>query len=592
MIKTLLKQVKQYKKESLLTPLFTALEVLMEVLIPFITASIIDKGIEQGNIGQVYFYGGLMLIMAFLSLLSGVLAGKYAAAASSGFACNLRDGMYENIQRFSFSNIDKYSTAGLVTRMTTDVTNVQNSYQMILRIAVRAPLMLVCSMAMCFLINVRLSLIFLAAIVVLAAALGLIMTRTTKIFDEVFRKYDDLNASVQENVSAIRVVKAFVREEHENNKFTRAAENLYRLFVKAEGLLALNNPVMMLVVYGCIISLSWFGAKFIVVGGLTTGELTSMFSYVMSVLMSLMMLSMIFVMVTMSAASGRRIAQVLDEKADLTNPENPLMSIPDGSISFSHVSFSYKHGSGEETLHDIDLQIRPGETIGIIGGTGSGKSSLVNLISRLYDVDKGVVRVGGNDVRRYDMEVLRDQVAVVLQKNVLFSGTILDNLRWGREDATREECREACRQACADEFIEQFPDQYETWIEQGGNNVSGGQKQRLCIARALLKKPKILILDDSTSAVDTATDAKIRESFVQKIPGTTKLVIAQRISSVQDADRILVLDDGRISGFDTHENLLKTNEIYCEIYETQMKGGGDFDQPSAAAETGKDGVRA
>lgn len=592
MIKTLLKQVKQYKKESLLTPLFTALEVLMEVLIPFITASIIDKGIEQGNIGQVYFYGGLMLIMAFLSLLSGVLAGKYAAAASSGFACNLRDGMYENIQRFSFSNIDKYSTAGLVTRMTTDVTNVQNSYQMILRIAVRAPLMLVCSMAMCFLINVRLSLIFLAAIVVLAAALGLIMTRTTKIFDEVFRKYDDLNASVQENVSAIRVVKAFVREEHENNKFTRAAENLYRLFVKAEGLLALNNPVMMLVVYGCIISLSWFGAKFIVVGGLTTGELTSMFSYVMSVLMSLMMLSMIFVMVTMSAASGRRIAQVLDEKADLTNPENPLMSIPDGSISFSHVSFSYKHGSGEETLHDIDLQIRPGETIGIIGGTGSGKSSLVNLISRLYDVDKGVVRVGGNDVRRYDMEVLRDQVAVVLQKNVLFSGTILDNLRWGREDATWEECREACRQACADEFIEQFPDQYETWIEQGGNNVSGGQKQRLCIARALLKKPKILILDDSTSAVDTATDAKIRESFVQKIPGITKLVIAQRISSVQDADRILVLDDGRISGFDTHENLLKTNEIYCEIYETQMKGGGDFDQPSAAAETGKDGVRA
>lgn len=592
MIKTLLKQVKQYKRESLLTPLFTALEVLLEVLIPFITASIIDKGIEQGNIGQVYFYGGLMLIIAFLSLLSGVLAGKYAAAASSGFACNLRDGMYENIQRFSFSNIDKYSTAGLVTRMTTDVTNVQNSYQMILRIAVRAPLMLVCSMAMCFFINGKLSLIFLAAIAVLAAALGLIMTRTTKIFDEVFRKYDDLNASVQENVSAIRVVKAFVREEHENNKFTRAAENLYRLFVKAEGLLALNNPVMMLVVYGCIISLSWFGAKFIVVGGLTTGELTSMFSYVMSVLMSLMMLSMIFVMVTMSAASGRRIAQVLDEKADLTNPENPLMSIPDGSISFSHVSFSYKHGSGEETLHDIDLQISPGETIGIIGGTGSGKSSLVNLISRLYDVDKGVVRVGGNDVRRYDMEVLRDQVAVILQKNVLFSGTILDNLRWGREDATREECREACRQACADEFIEQFPDQYETWIEQGGNNVSGGQKQRLCIARALLKKPKILILDDSTSAVDTATDAKIRESFVQKIPGTTKLVIAQRISSVQDADRILVLDDGRISGFDTHENLLRTNEIYCEIYETQMKGGGDFDQPSSAAETGKDGVKA
>ena len=589
MIKTLLKQVKQYKKESLLTPLFTALEVLMEVLIPFITASIIDKGIEQGNIGQVYFYGGLMLIMAFLSLLSGVLAGKYAAAASSGFACNLRDGMYENIQRFSFSNIDKYSTAGLVTRMTTDVTNVQNSYQMILRIAVRAPLMLVCSMAMCFLINVRLSLIFLAAIVVLAAALGLIMTRTTKIFDEVFRKYDDLNASVQENVSAIRVVKAFVREEHENNKFTRAAENLYRLFVKAEGLLALNNPVMMLVVYGCIISLSWFGAKFIVVGGLTTGELTSMFSYVMSVLMSLMMLSMIFVMVTMSAASGRRIAQVLDEKADLTNPENPLMSIPDGSISFSHVSFSYKHGSGEETLHDIDLQIRPGETIGIIGGTGSGKSSLVNLISRLYDVDKGVVRVGGNDVRRYDMEVLRDQVAVVLQKNVLFSGTILDNLRWGREDATWEECREACRQACADEFIEQFPDQYETWIEQGGNNVSGGQKQRLCIARALLKKPKILILDDSTSAVDTATDARIREAFGAAIPGTTKIIIAQRISSVQHADHILVIEDGRINGYGTHDQLVRSNEIYREIYESQSRGGGDFDQVQAE-NAGKESV--
>lgn len=573
MIKTLLKQVKQYKKESLLTPLFTALEVLMEVLIPFITASIIDKGIEQGNIGQVYFYGGLMLIMAFLSLLSGVLAGKYAAAASSGFACNLRDGMYENIQRFSFSNIDKYSTAGLVTRMTTDVTNVQNSYQMILRIAVRAPLMLVCSMAMCFLINVRLSLIFLAAIVVLAAALGLIMTRTTKIFDEVFRKYDDLNASVQENVSAIRVVKAFVREEHENNKFTRAAENLYRLFVKAEGLLALNNPVMMLVVYGCIISLSWFGAKFIVVGGLTTGELTSMFSYVMSVLMSLMMLSMIFVMVTMSAASGRRIAQVLDEKADLTNPENPLMSIPDGSISFSHVSFSYKHGSGEETLHDIDLQIRPGETIGIIGGTGSGKSSLVNLISRLYDVDKGVVRVGGNDVRRYDMEVLRDQVAVVLQKNVLFSGTILDNLRWGREDATWEECREACRQACADEFIEQFPDQYETWIEQGGNNVSGGQKQRLCIARALLKKPKILILDDSTSAVDTATESGIRRALAE-LDGVTKIIIAQRISSVQSADMIVILDDGRLHAVGTHDELLARDSIYQEIYYSQMKGGG------------------
>ncbi len=578
MIKTLLAQVKEYRNVSLITPVFTALEVVMEVLIPFVTASIIDKGIEAGDIGQIYFYGGIMLVIAFLSLFFGVMAGRTASKASSGFAANLRDGMYENIQKFSFSNIDKFSTAGLVTRMTTDVTNIQMAYQMCMRIAVRAPLMFISSMVMCMFINVKLSMIFLVAIVVLAAALFLIMSHTTKTFSKVFRKYDDLNASVQENVSGIRVVKAFVREDYEKEKFSKAAENLYRLFVKAEGLLTLNSPVMMLVVYGCMISLSWFGARFIVAGSLTTGELTSMFSYVMSMLMSLMMLSMVFVMITMSAASGKRIAEVLEEKPDLVNPEGAIHEAADGSIDFNHVDFSYKHGSGEDTLHDIDLHIRSGETIGIIGGTGSGKSSLVNLISRLYDVDRGSVLVGGRDVRAYDMEALRNQVAVVLQKNVLFSGTILDNLRWGKEDAALEECKEACEQACANEFINRFPDGYDTWIEQGGSNVSGGQKQRLCIARALLKKPKILILDDSTSAVDTATDAKIRQAFAKKIPGTTKLIIAQRISSVQDADRILVLDGGRVNGFDTHERLLKTNEIYRDIYETQTQGGGDFDE--------------
>ena len=578
MIKTLLAQVKEYRNVSLITPVFTALEVVMEVLIPFVTASIIDKGIEAGDIGQIYFYGGIMLVIAFLSLFFGVMAGRTASKASSGFAANLRDGMYENIQKFSFSNIDKFSTAGLVTRMTTDVTNIQMAYQMCMRIAVRAPLMFISSMVMCMFINVKLSMIFLVAIVVLAAALFLIMSHTTKTFSKVFRKYDDLNASVQENVSGIRVVKAFVREDYEKEKFSKAAENLYRLFVKAEGLLTLNSPVMMLVVYGCMISLSWFGARFIVAGSLTTGELTSMFSYVMSMLMSLMMLSMVFVMITMSAASGKRIAEVLEEKPDLVNPEGAIHEAADGSIDFNHVDFSYKHGSGEDTLHDIDLHIRSGETIGIIGGTGSGKSSLVNLIRRLYDVDRGSVLVGGRDVRAYDMEALRNQVAVVLQKNVLFSGTILDNLRWGKEDAALEECKEACEQACANEFINRFPDGYDTWIEQGGSNVSGGQKQRLCIARALLKKPKILILDDSTSAVDTATDAKIRQAFAKKIPGTTKLIIAQRISSVQDADRILVLDGGRVNGFDTHERLLKTNEIYRDIYETQTQGGGDFDE--------------
>lgn len=579
MIKTLLSQVKQYKSASILAPIFTAGEVVMEVLIPFVTASIIDKGIEAGDISQVYLYGGIMLLMAFLSLIFGALAGRYAAKASSGLACNLRDGIYEKVQTFAFSNIDKYSTAGLVTRMTTDVTNVQNAYQMILRIAVRAPLMLVCSMVMCFFISVKLSTIFLVAIVILAAALIIIMLRTTKVFNEVFRKYDDLNASVQENVSAIRVVKAFVRESHENSKFKKAAEKLYSLFVKAESNLALNNPVMMLVVYGSILAISWFGAQFIVAGNLSTGNLTSLFSYVMSVLMSLMMLSMIFVMITMSAASGRRIAEVLNEVPDMSNPEKPEEKVANGSIDFNHVDFSYKHGSGEKTLRDIDIHINSGETIGIIGGTGCGKSSLVSLISRLYDVDSGSVCVGGKDVRSYDIETLRNQVAVVLQKNVLFSGTIMDNLRWGKEDATEEECMEACRLACADEFIERFPDRYNTWIEQGGSNVSGGQKQRLCIARAVLKKPKVLILDDSTSAVDTATDAKIREAFSKKIPGTTKLIVAQRISSVQDADRILVLDNGTINGFDTHDNLLKTNKIYREIYEAQTQGGGDFDEP-------------
>ena len=588
-LKTLLRQIGSYWKPTLLTPLFTALEVILEVILPFITAAIIDEGITAGDMDRVYFYGVIMLVVAFLSLVAGVLAGRYAAQASAGFACNLRDGMYANIQNFAFSNIDKYSTAGLVTRMTTDVTNVQNAFQMLIRIAVRAPLMLVCSLAMACFINLRLSMVFLAAIVVLAVALMLIMTRTTRIFDEVFRRYDDLNASVQENVTAIRVVKAFVREDYENQKFSKAANTLYRLFVKAEGLLALNNPVMMLVVYGCIIALSWFGAHFVVAGDMTTGQLTSMFSYVMSILMSLMMLSMIFVMLTMSVASSRRIAQVLNETSDLSNPAEPVYEIADGSIDFDHVSFSYREGSGEETLHDIDLHIRSGETIGIVGGTGCGKSSLVNLISRLYDVDCGSVRVGGRDVREYDMESLRNQVSVVLQKNVLFSGTILDNLRWGKEDATEEECREVCRQACADEFIERFPDGYNTWIEQGGSNVSGGQKQRLCIARALLKHPKVLILDDSTSAVDTATDARIRQAFAAHIPGTTKLIIAQRISSVQDTDRILVLEDGRVSGFDTHERLLETNQIYREIYEAQTQGGGDFDHAEAQA-AGKEGA--
>lgn len=580
MVKTLMGQIKEYKKVSILTPVFTSLEVFMEVLIPFITSALIDQGIQKGDMGKIYFYGGIMLVIAILSLLFGILAGKYAANASSGFACNLRNAMYDNIQTFSFSNIDKFSTAGLVTRMTTDVTNVQNSYQMCLRIAVRAPLMLVCSLVMCFLINVQLSLVFVVAIAVLACGLIFIMKGAIKIFDVVFKKYDSLNASVQENVTAIRVVKAFVREDFENKKFTHAANELYKLFVKAESILAFNSPIMMFVIYGCVTALSWFGANFIIAGNLTTGELTSMFTYIMSIMMSLMILSMIFVMITMSAASGRRIAEVINEKPDIVNPEKPVMEIKDGSIDFNHVNFHYKHANDKETLTDIDLHIKSGETIGIIGGTGSGKSSLVNLISRLYDVASGSVYVGGRNVREYDIEELRNQVAVVLQKNVLFSGSILDNLRWGKEDATEEECIEVCRQACADEFIEQLPDKYNTHIEQGGSNVSGGQKQRLCIARALLKSPKVLILDDSTSAVDTATDSKIRESFAKKIPGVTKIIIAQRVSSIENADRIIVIDDGKICGFDTHENLMETNKIYREIYDTQVKGGGDFDQPS------------
>ena len=578
MIKTLAKCIGKYKKESIITPIFTAVEVFLEIFIPFITASIIDKGIQAGDMRKVGIYGGIMLIIAFLSLFCGIQAGRYAAAASTGFACNLREKMYENIQTFSFSNIDKFSTAGLVTRMTTDVTNVQNAYQMIIRIAVRAPLMMICSITMCVIISPRLSLIFFVALIFLGFVLFFIIYKVTPVFTSGFEKYDELNASVQENISGIRVVKAFVREEHENKKFNKAADNLYKTFVKAESFLAFNTPTMMLVVYGCIVALSWFASHFIVSGSITTGNLTSMFSYVMSMLMSLMMLSMIFVMVSMSAASARRISEVLNEKADLANPEKPYEEVEDGRIDFNHVNFSYRKNSTEDTLHDIDIHINAGETIGIIGGTGCGKSSFVSLISRLYDVTEGSVCVGGKDVRTYDMDVLRNQVAVVLQKNVLFSGTILDNLRWGDDNASYEDCVEACKQACADEFIERMPKKYDTWIEQGGTNVSGGQRQRLCIARALLKKPKVLILDDSTSAVDTATDAKIKQAFAQKIPGTTKLIVSQRISSIQDADRIIVLEDGKVSGFDTHKNLMENNKVYREICEVQMQGGGDFDE--------------
>ena len=579
-MRNVLHQLGRYKKDTFLCIGMTALEVIMEILLPFITAIIIDEGLQASSMPTVYRYGILMIIMAFLSLFFGATAGKFAASASSGLSANLREAIYANIQTFSFSNIDKFSVPGLVTRMTTDITNVQNAFMMVIRVAVRAPLNLIFSFLMCMLINVHLSLMFLIAVVFLVIVLGSIMVVTMKIFNQVFTKYDDLNASVQENISAIRVVKAFVREGYENKKFSQASGNLYRLSVKAESLLAFNNPAMMIAVYFCIISVSWLGAQFIVGGSLTTGDLTSLFSYIMSLLMSLMMLSMVVVMISMSMASIRRIDEVLDETPDLHDPEQPVMEVPDGSIDFNHVNFSYKHGSGKNALSDIDLHIKSGETIGVIGGTGSGKSSLVNLICRLYDVDDGSVCVGGTDVRQYDMEVLRNQVSVVLQKNTLFSGTILDNLRWGNPDATEEECIEACKAACADEFIDRMPDGYNTRIERGGANVSGGQKQRLCIARALLKKPKVLILDDSTSAVDTATDAKIRAAFAERIPGTTKIIIAQRISSVEGADRILVLDEGRVNALDTHENLLKTNAIYQEIYESQVKGGGDFDQPA------------
>lgn len=578
MLKTILAQVRQYKLASILSMVFAAAEVVMEVILPLLTAAIIDKGISVGDMGNVYLYGGLMILAALLSLSFGILAGKFAAQASTGVACNIRDAMYENIQTYSFSNIDKYSTAGLVTRLTTDVTNVQNAYQMIIRMGIRAPFTLIAALFMSMLVSVKISMIFVVAIIFLGIVLAFIISHATPMFDKVFRRYDDLNASVQENISAIRVVKAFVREDHENRKFTTAADNIYKMFVKVESLLAFNNPAMMITVYGSILLISWFGANMITAGSLTTGELTQLFQYVMSIMMNLMMLSMIFVMITMSAASIRRIAEVIDEQTDLINPEHPEYEVKDGSVVFEHVNFAYNKKSSKPVLFDINLTVQAGETIGIIGGTGSAKSSFVNLISRLYDVTEGRVLVGGRDVREYDIESLRNQVSVVLQKNELFSGTILDNLRWGNENATEEECIAACKMACADEFIEKMPIKYNTYIEQGGSNVSGGQKQRLCIARALLKKPKILILDDSTSAVDTATDAKIRKAFAEEIPDTTKFIIAQRISSIQDADHIIVLDDGKVNGFGTHEELLETNEIYRSVYEGQTKGGGDFDE--------------
>lgn len=577
-MKKVLKELGRYKKDTCLCIAMSALEVVFEILLPFMTGLIIDKGLEAGDMPAVYRYGLVMVVFAFISLLSGAGAGRYAAKASSGFAANLRNAIYGTVQDFSFSNIDKFSVPGLVTRMTTDVTNVQNAFMMVIRQAVRAPLTLVFSYVMCVIISLKLSLTFLIALIFLILVLGTIMAVTMRIFSNVFKRYDDLNASVQENVRAIRVVKAFVREDYENKKFARASDRICKLFVKAEGLLALNNPAMMIAVYFCMIMVSWLGAKEIVAGSLTTGELTSLFSYIMSLLMSLMILSMIIVMITMSLASIKRLEEVLGEQSDLKEPENPEYEITDGSIDFDHVSFAYRNGTGKNVLSDIDIHIRSGETIGIVGSTGSGKTSLINLISRLYDATEGTVRVAGTDVRRYDMKSLRNQVAVVLQKNTLFSGTILDNLRWGDENATEEECIAACKASEADSFIQGFPKKYETLIERGGVNVSGGQKQRLCIARALLKKPKILILDDSTSAVDTSTDARIRASLKSYIPGTTKIIIAQRIASVEDADRIIVLDDGRVDAFDTHENLLKTNSIYRSIYESQTGGTGDFDQ--------------
>lgn len=578
MLKTLAAQVKEFKKDSMLTPFFMIMEVIMEMIIPFLMASIIDDGVGKGDIHHICIVGIIMIAMAVLGLIFGVLGGVYGAKASTGFARNLRKAMYENIQTFSFSNIDKYSTAGLVTRLTTDVTNVQNAYQMILRMCVRAPFSLICAMIMAFIINARLASIYLVAVLFLGTCLFIIIFFATRYFNQVFEKYDDLNASVQENVSAIRVVKAYVREDHEKQKFKRASENVYKMFVKAEKLLAWNAPLMQFTVYVCILGISWIGAKMIVGSTLTTGELMSLLTYCMNILMSLMMLSMVFVMITMSMASARRIAEVINEEADIKNPENPVMEVKDGSVIFDHVNFSYKKDAKSYVLKDINLSIQSGETIGILGGTGSAKSSLVNLITRLYDVSTGSVKVGGVDVRDYDLETLRNEVSVVLQNNVLFSGSILENLRWGNKNASEEECKRACELACADEFIEKMPEKYETHIEQGGNNVSGGQKQRLCIARALLKKPKILILDDSTSAVDTATDAKIREAFAKEIPNTTKFLIAQRVSSLMNSDRIIVMDDGCISGVGTHEELLENNTIYRDVYESQTAGSGDFDE--------------
>ncbi len=579
MFKTLLQQVKQYKTASLLTPVFIMLEVVLDVLIPFVTAKLIDDGISAGHMPSVYKYGLIMVAMAFMSMICAIMAGRYASYASSGFACNLRDAMYKNIQRFAFSDIDKYSTSGLITRMTTDVTNLQNAYQQIIRTSVRAPFNLLSSIVMCFIISPELSVIFIVASVVLASILAIIISKVSKMFALVFKQYDVLNSVVQENVTGIRVVKAFVREDYEKSKFWKAAKRLYDLNVKAESLMALNGPVMNMVVYGCIIAISWFGAQFVVGGSLTTGQLTSLFTYVMSILMSLMMLSMIFVTITQSLASGQRVAQVINEVPDIVNPDEPVTTIADGSIDFNKVYFAYKGGSGEYALNNIDLHIASGESVGLIGGTGSGKSSLINLVSRLYDASKGSVMVGGKDVSTYDLTVLRDNVAVVLQKNVLFTGTILDNLRWGDENATLQQCREACRIACADEFIMEMPDGYETRIEQGGANVSGGQRQRLCIARALLKQPKVMILDDSTSACDNATDARIREALRVHRPDMTKLIIAQRISSIKDCDRIIVLDNGKIAGFDSHDNLLKSCNIYQEICAIQEEAGGDFDKP-------------
>ena len=577
-LKIIASQIKEFKVPSVLTPLMMLLEVAMEMVIPLLMASIIDKGVEAGDLSHIEKVGALMLVMAVIGLAAGILGAKFGARASAGLARNLRQSMYENIQTFSFSNIDKFSTAGLITRLTTDVTNVQNAYMMLLRMFVRAPSSLVVAMIMAFIISPRLASIYLVAVLILACILFLIMSRAMKYFRTVFQKYDDLNASVQENVSAIRVVKAYVREPYEKSKFQTACENIYRMFLSAEKIISWNGPVMNATVYSCILLISWLGAKMIVGGSLTTGELMSLLTYCMNILMSLMIVSMLFVMLSMSSASAERIAQVLEEKADLTNPADPVFEVADGSVTFRHVDFSYRKDAAQPVLKDIDFSVSSGETIGVLGGTGSAKSSLVSLISRLYDVTAGQVLVGGRDVREYDMEALRNQVSVVLQKNVLFSGTILDNLRWGDADATLEDCRRACRLACADEFIEKMPDGYETRIEQGGTNVSGGQKQRLCIARALLKKPKVLILDDSTSAVDTATDAKIRRAFAEEIPDTTKFIIAQRVSSVEHADRILVLDDGRISGFGTHAELMKTNEIYRDVYESQTGGNADFDE--------------